>query len=104
LKEYTLKFGLHYKINTWHVCKSYNKYKQYLADCNSNIFMGHIETEPKYYIHPIKKSLWSEIEINLNKNINLNYKNICKKCKKKFQLTEEDINHYIVLAKFGIKI
>ncbi len=100
MKNYNLKFGLQYKNNIWHVTISSNK-TQLAADCMSSIFMGDIKDEPRNYIHPILHSLYSREEIH---NIDLNYKNLCLKCKKKFNLTQEDINHYIVLAKFKVKI
>ncbi len=65
--------------------------------------MGYSKDEPINYIHPITHSLYLKKEIPDN-NINLNYEKLCSKCKKKFKVTKEDINHYIVLAKFKVKI
>ncbi len=112
MKKYNLKFGLYYKYNEWHVCiKDLNYSGDYAAYCNSDIYMGFVENKPSEYIHPIKRPIFTnfdkQIISTLDKagiNINLTYNRLCPKCKKKFQLTEEDINHYLVLAKFGIKV
>jgi len=102
LKEYTLKFGLHYKINIWHVIYQ-DRYK-FKADCNPELYMGSIDIHThKRYIYPITEQDYIT-SMGYEVNPNLSYSRLCPKCKKKFQLTEEDINHYIVLAKFGIKI
>ncbi len=100
MKNYNLKFGLQYKNNTWHVIKKDKPY--FVAYCNINILMGHLVYAygPDYYIYPIKELI--KVGYNINKQLSFN--NICHKCKKKFKVTQEDINHYIVLAKLKVKI
>jgi len=103
LKEYKLKFGLEYSWRKWHVVVHDNEY--FIADCDSSIYMGFIKEEPDKYIYPLVQSLYSERELdNPDNSIKLSYKKLCPKCKKKFKVTQEDINHYLVLAKFGIKV
>lgn len=103
MKEYTLKFGMYYKMNIWHVIhKTGNRLA---SDCDSQIFMGltDLTVTMEYYIYPIavKNRKYGD---TYNTDYNLSYNRICPTCKKKFQLTKKDINHYIVLAKLGIKI
>ena len=104
MKTYNLKFGLYYKYNNWHVCikaTDESGHEEYIADCDSSVFMGYIDEHPSKYIHPIEHSLRAgETETELN--INLTYKRLCPQCKSKYNLTQKDINHYLVLAKFGI--
>ena len=99
MKEYKLKFGLQYKNSLWHVVKDFG-IEDFSSDCNDQIWMGHLSVEQKQHIHPII----NPIEVNYSIDTQLSYKKLCPKCKKKFKVTKEDINHYLVLAKFGIKV
>ena len=100
MKNYNLKFGLQYKNNTWHVVSQENE-DALMADCNKTILMGRLlYSDSNYYIYPIEKV----ISITYSVNTQLSYNRLCSKCKKKFNLTQEDINHYIVLAKLKVKI
>jgi len=105
MKEYTLKFGMHYKINTWHVIHTLQD-NRLISSCTSNIYMGSSNRiKEDAYIYPIANEHYGKYySYGLKTDYNLSFNRICPKCKKKFQLTKEDINHYIVLAKFGIKI
>lgn len=100
MKEYNLKFGLEYYKSKWHVVDSTHTTSLYISDCNDCIPMGYINFDPSQYIYPITDIIGTSYKVDSQ----LKYKNLCKKCRIKHQLTEEDINHYIVLAKFGIKI
>ena len=42
--------------NEWHVSTNNYMEEEYRADCDHNIFMGHIEDEPDSYIYPIINS------------------------------------------------
>lgn len=102
MKEYTLKFGLHYKMNIWHVIRQ--EKDVFKSDCNPELYMGSINIlAHERYIYPIIDKHFI-INMGYTVNYNLSYDRICPTCRKKFQLTEEDINYYIVLAKLGVKI
>ncbi len=100
MKNYNLKFGLQYKNNTWHVVKK--NISVFVSACSKDIWMGNLlyGTDTSHYIYPIKNI----IETSFNIDLQLSLSNLCPKCKKKFNLSEKDINHYIVLAKFKVKI
>ena len=102
MKNYNLKFGLQYTGNIWHIIKKYSKHNgEFLAsDCNDAIWMGHSSETYTHYIYQIK----NPIDVGCVIDTQLSYKNLCCKCRNKYNLTQEDINHYIVLAKFKVKI
>ena len=97
MKEFKLKFGLQYATNTWHVTKKFGSKK--FSICNSKIPMGYEKPNLNNYIYPIDNYIESRFTVDSQ----LTYRNLCKECKKKHHLTEEDINHYIIRGKLGIK-
>ena len=102
MKEFKLKFGLQYFSNTWHVTKRFKYEKEYLqliSICRHRIHMGYANDNFNHYIYPIDNYIKSTYTVDSQ----LTYRNLCKECKKKHHLTEEDINHYIIRGKLGIK-
>ena len=98
MKEYKLKFGVYAAKNEWHVARSLMP-NIYSSDCKIYFYFGNKDAKNNF-LHPL-----SDFHTKGHlKTKPLHYDLMCKLCLKKFKLTQEDINHYIVLAKFGIKI